>query len=89
MRLISGRPVIGRPIREAFPDLDDQPFFDLLDGVFRSGEPWTGERVPVLYDRHGNGIREDATFNIVYQPLIASDGQCSGLLVHAVEVDSR
>ena len=86
LRLIGRRAVVGRPIREAFPDLEGQPFFDLLDGVFRSCQPWIGERVAALYDRHGNGIREEAIFNIVYQPLVASDGQCTGILVHAVEL---
>ncbi|MEO5816733.1 MAG: PAS domain S-box protein [Gemmatimonadaceae bacterium] len=86
LRLIGRRAVIGRPIREAFPDLEGQPFFDLLDGVFHSCQAWVGERVTAMYDRHGNGIREAATFNIVYQPLIASDGQCIGILVHAVEL---
>src|SRR6187397_2855233 len=36
---IGGREVIGLPIREALPELDGQGFFELLDRVYRTGEP--------------------------------------------------
>ena len=86
MRLIGKRPVIGRPFREAFPDLEGQPFFDLLDTVYRTCEPFSGERVPVKYDRYGTGQLDDAQFNVVYQPITREDARCVGILVHAVEV---
>ena len=86
LRLLNGRDVVGKTIREAFPDLAGQPFFDLLDGVYNTSKPFVGNGVPVKFDRLGNGVLEDAVFNIVYQPLLGEEGQCTGILVQAVEV---
>ncbi len=84
-RLIGGRPVVGRPMREAFPDLEGQPFFDLLDGVYSSCTAWKGNGVPAKFDRYGAGQLEEGIFNIVYQPITNGAGACTGILVHAVE----
>lgn len=86
LRLLNGRDVVGRPIREAFPDLEGQPFFDLLDRVYSTSEPFVGNAVPAKFDRHGNGVLEDGVFNIVYQPIRDDDDRCTGILVHAVEL---
>jgi PAS domain S-box-containing protein len=85
-QLIGQRKVLGLPFREAFPELEGQPFFDLLDGVFNSGQPFRGERVQVKYDRQGNGTLEEAVFNVEYKPLKDRSGNCTGILIHAVEV---
>jgi PAS domain S-box-containing protein len=86
LRLINGRAIVGRPIREAFPDLEGQQFFDLLDGVYANCETWSGNAVPAKFDRHGTGTLEEGVFNIVYQPLRTVEGECTGILVHAVEL---
>ena len=43
--LIGGRPVEGRPIRDALPELEGQGIYELLDGVYQSGEPFVGRSV--------------------------------------------
>ncbi len=86
LRLLNGRDVVGKPVREAFPDLEGQPFFGLLDGVYRTCEPFIGNAVPVKFDRKGTGVLEDGVFNIAYQPLRDGEGACTGILVHAVEL---
>lgn len=85
-RLINGRPVVGRPFREAFKDLEGQPFFELLDRVYATCEPWSGENVPAMFDRQGTGELEEGFFNAVYQPMKDGAGACRGILIHAVEV---
>lgn len=86
LRLLNGRDVVGRTIRDAFPDLEGQPFFDLLDRVYTTCQPFIGNAVPARFDRLGDGVLEDGVFNIVYQPLHPDNGPCTGILVHAVEV---
>ena len=58
--LIGGRPVEGRPIREALPELEGQGIYELLDGVYQSGEPFVGRSVRVMIQRRaqlpGGGI---------------------------------
>src|SRR4051794_17157620 len=41
------RSFIGRGIREVFPDLEGQGFYELLDSVYASGEPFTAQAMPM------------------------------------------
>lgn len=89
MRLINGRAIVGRPMREAFPDLEGQPFFELLDRVYSTCEAYRGEAVPARFDRHGTGTLEEGVFDISYQPIVDAGGACTGILIHALEVTDR
>jgi PAS domain S-box-containing protein len=72
-RIVGGRDVVGRPIREALPELSGGPggadFFALLDGVRRTGEPVVGTAVPAAWDDNGDGVPEDHLVDLVYAPL--------------------
>jgi signal transduction histidine kinase len=78
------RPLIGKTVPEAFPDLAGQGLFELYDQVFATKEPYVGNEVPVRVERFGRV--DDAYFNFVYQPLIDEQGEAFGVLTHAVEV---
>jgi signal transduction histidine kinase len=86
--MVGGRPLVGRPAREALPELErqsieGQPIFGLLDHVFASGQPFAGKGVRAALDR-GKG-REDAFFDFVYQPLF-DEGEVSGIAVLCFDV---
>ncbi|MEW5926984.1 MAG: PAS domain-containing protein [Gemmatimonadota bacterium] len=83
--LIGGTDLQGRPVRDALPHLAGQGFVDLLDRVYRSGEPYLGTEVPVRFPGRG-GTTEERLFNFVYQPLFELGGEVSGVFVHAVDV---
>ena len=88
---ISGhRPIIGKPLREALPELEAQGLTAIVDQVYHTGIPYAGTEVRLLF---GSGeSRTEHYFNFVCQP-VRDDGRISGLFVHAVEVtdlvDSR
>jgi signal transduction histidine kinase len=84
--LLGHRPVLGKTVREALPDLEGQPFFGLLDRVYATGEPYVANEMPLRLDREGNGVGSDIIVNFVYQPTRGPDGQVSGILAHGVEV---
>ena len=42
MALIGGRGVPGQPVVECLPELVEQGFIAILDGVLRTGEPFIG-----------------------------------------------
>jgi PAS domain-containing protein len=42
LQLVGHRDIIGRPVRVAFPDLEGQGLYELLDRVYRTGEPFKG-----------------------------------------------
>ncbi|HLG71934.1 MAG TPA: ATP-binding protein, partial [Chloroflexota bacterium] len=83
------RTIIGKPIREALPEVEGQGFFELLDGVYATGQPYVGNELLGKLDRRGEGDLEDVYFNFVYQPLHDAEGEVNGILVHAVDVTSH
>jgi signal transduction histidine kinase/DNA-binding NarL/FixJ family response regulator len=83
------RDLIGKPIREALPELESQGIYELLDSVYQSGEPYFGNETPVKLDRKGTGTLEEVYFNFVYQPTRNAHGEIDGILVHAVDVSQQ
>ena len=84
-RLVGGRDVVGRTVRDALPELAGQGFYELLDRVYATGETHTESRARVRMDR-GQGVLEDAYLDFVYQPLRSGDGAIYGIGVVAYEV---
>ena len=80
------RDVIGKPIREALPELEGQGFYEVLDQVYQGGEAYEGHEVLVRLDRRGDGTLEDRYFSFVYQPIRDADGTMDGILIHAADV---
>jgi signal transduction histidine kinase len=85
-KLIGFRDVVGKPLREVLPELVDQGFATLLDGVLRTGEPYIGEDVAVQIQASADGPLEQRRLNFVYQGIVEADGSCSGIFVHGVDV---
>ncbi|WPB77984.1 response regulator [Archangium violaceum] len=85
LRLVGQRDILGRPAREAHPEIDGQHVFELMDHVFRTGEPVAGKAIPI----HLEGGRETAFFDFVYQPLRDGVGRVEGILVCACEVTTQ
>ena len=84
--LVGKRAVLGLPIREALPELVGQGFYEILDGVYQTGERFVGNEVPVKLDRRGRGDLEEAYFNFVYEPFRTGDGVIEGIVVIAFDV---
>lgn len=89
LQLVGRRDIIGKPIRKALPELAEQSFYELLDQVYASGEPFFGNEVRAMIDRHNGGKAEEGYFNFVYQPSRNAAGEVDGILVHAVEVTEQ
>ncbi|QRN98231.1 PAS domain S-box protein [Archangium violaceum] len=85
-QLFGGRQVLGKPAREAVPEVEGQGYFELLDRVYSTGEPYVGNEVPLWWDRRGNGTLEEGFFNTTYQPITGRDGRVTGIFAQGVEV---
>lgn len=80
------RQVLGKPVREALPEVVEQGFIDILDGVYDSGEPFYGNEVPIRLDKKQNAGPETAFFNFIYNPIRSDSGKTEGIFVHAVDI---
>jgi signal transduction histidine kinase/CheY-like chemotaxis protein len=85
LELVAGRNVVGKPIREALPELKGQGVYELLDHVFESGEPFVGHSLRTLILRGGNAP-EETFFDFAYQPLADGRDGVTGIAVVAFDV---
>lgn len=86
--MIGDRDVIGRPLRDALPELVGQPFGAILDQVFRTGAAYVGREVPAQLDFLGAG-RQQALFTFLYQPMRDAQGTVTGILVMCYDVTAQ
>ncbi|RWK44731.1 MAG: PAS domain-containing sensor histidine kinase, partial [Mesorhizobium sp.] len=80
-RLIGQRQVIGKSVREALPELEGQGFYELLDQVYATGEPYIGQGVKVALRNKADEPVEERILDFVYQPIKADDGRITAIFV--------
>ena len=89
LRLVGGRDIIGKPLGEAVPEVVEQGFVELLDGVLRSGEPYIGAGASVKLQPPKGGPAEEHVLDFIYQPMRDAAGEVDGVLVLATDVTDR
>jgi signal transduction histidine kinase len=85
-QLVGHRDLVGKPLLEALPEIRDQGFVELLDGVLGTGDPFIGREVPVLLARSPGAASEERFIDLVYMPLLEADGSRSGVIAHGTDV---
>jgi PAS domain-containing protein len=84
VRAVGNRPLLGRTVRDAFPELDGQGIIELSERVYATGEPLILHERTSSWDR-GHGV-EPRTVDLVIQPLRDETGAVNGLVSFAVDV---
>lgn len=85
LKLVGDRDIIGKPVREVLPEIENQGFFELLDKVYSSGEPFVGKELRIIFKDDQN----PSFLNFVYQPTRDTEGKVDGIFVHAVDVTEQ
>lgn len=86
--LIGKRGIIGKSVREVLPEVEGQGFFETLDEVYRTGEPYIGRDVPITLHPEGKEAKE-VCLDFIYQPIRNADGVINGIFVMAVDVTEK
>lgn len=89
LQLVGHRELIGKTMREAFPEVEGQGFFELLDGVYRTGEPYAGREMRIFLQRMPDAPLEERFVNFVCQAMFEADGSVSGVFAHGVDVTEQ
>lgn len=76
--------VIGKTFGEALPELNEQPFYDLLKEVYRSGKTYEAKetRADLLRD----GKLEPFYFDFTYKAILDENGKTSYIIHTAVDI---
>jgi PAS domain S-box-containing protein len=88
-QLVGHRDLINKPVREALPELEGQGFFELLDGAYRSGEPFVGHGVRAQFRPTPGAPLEEHFVDFIYQPIRDAEGQVTGIFVEGFDVTER
>lgn len=84
-RLVGGRDVVGKPVREALPEIEGQGYFELLDEVRTSGRSREGREAD-LQVQTAEGDLGRVFVDFLYEPVRNGEGAVVGILVDAADV---
>ncbi|MEO7768392.1 MAG: PAS domain-containing sensor histidine kinase, partial [Ferruginibacter sp.] len=89
LELIGNTDVIGKPVKEVMPEMEELGFMKILDGVFETGQPFSANEMPVKLDNKHNGNLTDVYLNIIYQAYRNNVGKIEGIFFFAVNVTEQ
>jgi PAS domain S-box-containing protein len=79
--------IIGIPLHLALPEISGQPFIQILNDVFASGNPYYGNEVKAQLEY--NGVLKEVYFNFVYHPLKQNCGKTVSIMLVATDVTEQ
>lgn len=88
-KLIGFSEIIGKPVKEALPEIENQGFIEILDKVYQTGESFSSNDFPVMMQTERGNTEEERILNFVYQPLRGSDGSITGIFVQGIDLTER
>jgi signal transduction histidine kinase/PAS domain-containing protein/ActR/RegA family two-component response regulator len=84
--MIAGpRQFVGRGVREVLPELAGQGFYELLDRVYETGEPFFARAMPIRLA----GEEDDRHIDFRYQPIRNDTGAVTGVFVGGYDTTER
>ncbi len=85
-QLVGHRAIAGKPLLAALPEVAGQGFKELLDEVYRTGEPYVGTNLPIMLQRRPGASPELRIVDFVYQPIRDADRRISGIFAEGIDV---
>ncbi|MEP0812864.1 PAS domain S-box protein [Trichocoleus sp. ST-U2] len=81
--------IIGKSMRDVFPELKGQIYFQALDRVYRTGELFIGNESPAYWDRNSDGVLQQGFFNCIFAPWRDAEGIIQGVLIYNIDVTAE
>lgn len=86
---LKNRTVIGKTVREVYPEVEAQGVIELLDNVYKTGIPFRSAEKLVRLDTTGDGNLKDVYLDFVYQPVFNDKHEVEGIFYFGNEVTER
>jgi PAS domain S-box-containing protein len=86
---VGGRALIGKSVKDAFPELAGTGFVERLDKVYAEGKAFTGRSTPIWLRRTPGGELEQHFLDFVFQPITDDGGKVTGLFVEGYDMTHR
>ena len=79
--------ILGKSLSEALPEINDQPFLEILKNVLSTGITYTAQNMPA--DLEVNGVLGTYYFDFTYQPIRDRNGHVYAVMDIAIDVTDR
>lgn len=79
--------LLGHTVAECFPELEGQGIYEMLRGVYESGNAFHGTEFPVTIRE--NGVDRPGFYDFIAHPMREQDGSVSAIMIHAVEMTEQ
>ena len=89
IQALGGRDIVGKPVLEAIPELNGQPYVDMLREVYRSGRIVSGRTARARLDRANDGTLQDSYWDFTYLPVRSQSGAIEGVMTFDLDVTDK
>ncbi|GAA4308083.1 hypothetical protein GCM10023149_01820 [Mucilaginibacter gynuensis] len=76
--------VVNKPLSVALPELEGQPFINILDSVRESGVPYINPELCAFLNF--NGVYQPRYYDMIYQPVQYTPGLTDSIFIVAVDI---
>jgi signal transduction histidine kinase/DNA-binding response OmpR family regulator len=87
--IIGRQDIVGKPIREALPEIAVQGYIELLDRVYRTGEAYVGRGMRALLARAPDAAMAEHYIDFVFQPVFDRHAGVIGIFVQGSDVTAE
>jgi PAS domain S-box-containing protein len=84
--IVGKKDLIGMPGRKAVPEIVSQGIWDIIDNVYKTGEPFTASEFPVLRKLENSAESEQRYYNFSINPVLDQNHRTEGIIIHAVDI---
>lgn len=88
-KIIGNKEIIGKTVREVFPELENQGIYEILNEVYTDGKHLNINELSIDINKKGNGVLERIYLNISYHPVFDINGQVEGVSVFAFDITEQ
>ncbi|RDV11961.1 PAS domain-containing protein [Pontibacter diazotrophicus] len=88
-QIFPGRDIQGKPLLQALPEMEGTPIPAVLGNVYRTGETYMANELPLMLARHEGGPLEEIIWSFTYLARRNGEGAIDGVLVYAHEVTGQ
>lgn len=81
--------LIGKTIREVFPEAQNQGIFEIFGNVYRTGKPYVATEFPAGFNKPNDNEPYLGYYNFVVQPIKNANDKVKSILIHAFEITEQ
>lgn len=89
LQLVGKNDILGKTVKEILPEVEEQGFIEILDGVYKTGKIFSANEMLVKVDKNGNEELAEIYLNFIYYPYINNDGTIEGIFFFAIDVTEQ